>query len=327
VKSLLGRLVNYFRGGGCGRLLLKGISVVIVMVICGSIYQNIALARDRKKYPPPGQMVDAGGFRLHLYCLGEGSPTVILESGLGGDVNSWVLVQEKIAETTRVCAYDRAGLGWSDGVREPMSTTEVAQTLHTLLGNTDIEGPYVMVGHSAGGVHVRSFTRLFPEQVAGMVLVDSSHENQRSNYQTSTFEIFRRDWGWEQCEVLTAIGITRLVMSASVDNSDPILQAEMAKHNRVEYCRAVGNEVKAFDKDSGQSTPPQALGDLPLIVLTAGLGTSPHWDELQDELASLSTNSTHITVENSGHSIQLSQPDVVIHALEQIVDQVRQKME
>ena len=270
-------------------------------------------------------MVDAGGFRLHLYCLGEGSPTVILESGLGGDVNSWVLVQKKIAETTRVCAYDRAGLGWSDGVKEPMSTAEVAQTLYTLLGNADVEGPFIMVGHSAGGVHVRTFTHLFPEQVAGMVLVDSSHENQRSNYNSSTIEIIRRDWGWKQCEVLTAIGITRLVVSISVPAPNPVLQAEIANHNRAEYCHAVGNEVKAFDKDSSQSAPSQTLGDLPLIVLTAGLGTSPHWNELQDELASLSANSTHITVENSGHAIQLSQPGVMISAVREMVDQVRSK--
>ena len=161
-----------------------------------------------------------------------------------------------------------------------------------------------MVGHSAGGVHVRTFTHLVPAQVVGMVLVDSSHENQSSNYQPQAINLIGRDLQWKQCEIFNAIGMTRLFgLLTYAPDPNPLHQAEIASRNRTEYCRAVGNERKAFDKDTRQSTPPQTLGDLPLVVLTAGLGTSSNWNKLQDELAGLSTNSAHIVVENSGHTI------------------------
>jgi len=326
VKGIFDKLSSYLKSGGCFRLLKGLLFVTIALIIFGVIYQNLASAYDRKTYPPPGKLIDVGGYRLHLYCLGAGSPTVILESGLGSGINVWMLVHKKIAETTRVCAYDRAGLGWSDGVKEPLSSMQVAQTLHTLLVNANIEGPYIMVGHSAGGIHVRAFTHLFPKEVAGMVLVDSAHENQSSNDQPKTINLIGRDLQWKQCEILTSIGLIRLFeLLTYAPNPNPLYQADLANRNRTEYCRAIGNEFKAFDKDSRQATPPQTLGDLPLIVLTAGLGTNPTWNTLQNELASLSTNSTHIVIENSGHMIQISQPDAVIKAVEQIIQQVRVK--
>jgi hypothetical protein len=138
------------------RRILLGLAVApIALGVIGSIYQAIATEIDQRNYPPPGQLVDVGGYKLHLYCTGEGSPTVILDALFPGTDSNWVWVQPKIAKTTRVCAYDRAGHGWSDSGPEPRDAEQQARELHTLLTNAGIAGPYILVGHSLGGLSVR----------------------------------------------------------------------------------------------------------------------------------------------------------------------------
>ena len=343
----------FIKGGGCTRLftrlLIAGVLFIVVLAIFGAGYQNLASANTREAFPPPGQLVDVGGIRLHLYCLGEGSPTVILEAGLGGSVYDWGLVHEKLAATTRVCAYDRAGLGWSDSVTAPLFSAEMAQVLHTLLQNAGIEGSFVMVGHSAGGLQVRAFANQFPEEVVGMVLVDSSHENQILRFPAEVVEQTAEQGKiLTYCQLLAPVGVVRLFGLAAPNPEtfplpDAMFQAVVANSNRTDYCHTIANENKAIATDAGQPNPPAPLGDLPLFVLTAGIGPGTSsfnagmpgmtaelaqqmdtvWNELQNELAALSSNSTHQVAENSSHYIQLFQPELVIEAVEQIVRQVR----
>jgi pimeloyl-ACP methyl ester carboxylesterase len=127
-------------------------------------------------------MVDVGGYRLHLYCTGEGSPTVILEAGGGNPWLSWYQVQPQVAQFTRVCSYDRAGLGWSDPSPKPRTTKVIADELHTLLHNAGITAPFVLVGHSLGGLDARMFASQYPSEAVGMVLVDSSHPDQDDRF-------------------------------------------------------------------------------------------------------------------------------------------------
>ena len=151
---------------------------LVALAVIGAIYQAFGTEIYRRIYPPPGELVDVGGHSLHINCVGEGSPTVILESGSGANSVDWANIQPEVANTTRVCAYDRAGSGWSEPSPEPRDPQQIAGELHTLLGNAGIDGPYVLVGHSFGGLYVRMYAELYPNEVEGMVLVDSSHPEQ-----------------------------------------------------------------------------------------------------------------------------------------------------
>ncbi len=146
--------------------------VLVVLILAGAVYESSAEAADARAYPPPGRMVDVGGYRLHINCTGEGSPTVVIEAGWGDSSASWGWVQPEVAKTTRVCTYDRAGMGWSEASPEPRTAREFAKELHTLLANANEPGPYVLVGHSLGGYTVRVYAHDYPEEVAGLVLVD-----------------------------------------------------------------------------------------------------------------------------------------------------------
>ncbi len=148
---------------------------VAVIVAALAIYQFSMTEWDSHRYPPPGKLVDIGGLRLHINCTGAGSPTVILEAGPNDSSLIWRLVQPQISQFTRVCSYDRAGFGWSDGPNEPRSSSNMAKELDRLLTRASVPGPYILVGHDFGTLDLRVFTAQHRQQVAGMVFVDSVH--------------------------------------------------------------------------------------------------------------------------------------------------------
>ena len=147
------------------------VAALLILILAGWIFEPIAEAADAKAYPPPGQMVDVGGYRLHINCTGSGSPTVVIETGWGDSSASWGWVQPEVAKTTRICTYDRAGMGWSETSPQPRTAREFAKELHTLLAKANEPGPYVLVGHSLGGYTVRVYAHDYPEEVAGLVLM------------------------------------------------------------------------------------------------------------------------------------------------------------
>lgn len=171
-----------------------------------------------KAYPVPGKMINVDDLRYHLNCMGTGSPTVILEAGLGESSLSWYPVQAEIAKTTQVCAYDRAGLGWSDGANDPMSPEQVARSLHKLLQNAVIESPFILVGHSRGGLFSRSFYHQFPDEVKGMVLVDSVHDNAAAReFVYAKWEYFIQKIQITLALPLSKIGVIRILGWANAD--------------------------------------------------------------------------------------------------------------
>ncbi len=347
-------LIRKFPGkrNGCFGLIARGflglLILLMILVPLGMIYQSAALKRDAQRYPYPGELVNLGEFRLHIYCVGSGSPTVVLEAGLGDGSYIWGQVQKKVAFSTHVCAYDRPGLGWSDFVNRQFRRQAVAENLHTLLVNAGISGPYILVGHSIGGIYIRAFTQKYPEEVAGLVFVDSSHENQSVRMDGGRMGPSKMlDYMLALCDVAAPTGIFRIFGVANAlmeDTGLPIelQQAAIATLNRNTYCRTIANEMNTSDKDTSLSSGPPNLGNIPLIVLVAGSGIgnqsnsaapgvgpgsqgrgNQRWLRLQDELAHLSTNSRQIIAEGSSHYIHLDQPELVIRAILDVLKMAR----
>jgi alpha/beta hydrolase fold len=163
---------------GLRKVALGLFSILLVVLLAGASYQFFSNRRDLRLHPPPGQMINIGGYRLHLDCTGQGLPTVVFDSGLSDDSITWYKVQPEIAKVTRSCSYDRAGLGWSDPSPLPRTSRVVAEELHRLLKTAKIEGPFILVGHSLGGLNIRMFAALYPGDTAGVVLVDSAYPDQ-----------------------------------------------------------------------------------------------------------------------------------------------------
>jgi len=314
------------------RRLLRALFILVLMLIAvGLLYQNIAGTRDSRQNPMPGRMVNVSGSQMHIDCIGQGSPTVILESGLGDAYVSWRKVQPQIAKFARVCSYDRAGLGYSDPSSRPRTSRVIAEELHALLQAASVAPPYVLVGHSMGGFDVRLYAALYRSEVAGMVLVDASHPDQNNRFPP---ELKNMAGTWlreaEFIEYSMPFGIPRLL---GFCDQDPVLRAAECTWNSA---REGVEEMKAFPESAAQAAATGTLGDMPLAVLShdpdrpsselppdLAKPTNDAWEKMQEELAHLSTRGTQAVAKNSAHYIQIDRPDVVIDAVQKIVDQAR----
>jgi pimeloyl-ACP methyl ester carboxylesterase len=276
---------------------------------------------DTRTYPAPGELIDAGGFRLHLYCLGEqqpGAATVILENGLGGTSAAWARVQPEIAKSARVCAYDRAGTGWSDPSPAPRDAQSMAGELHSLLRAAGIPGPYVLVGWSFGGLVSRVFGGQYPDEVAGLVLLDSSHPDQWNSSAAGKAQYESLGRIYAVAPWLARIGVVRLMGLFRPGSGLPAphgqaLEASSAATKDMDTQSA---EFAAWPATSAQVHDSPVRGDLPLYVLTATKhDTLPdeeqNWQALQSELAQLSTNSIHQVVEGADHADFWRNPQTV----------------
>jgi pimeloyl-ACP methyl ester carboxylesterase len=311
--------------------------ILVFILVAAQIFQAIGSAMDRRRFPPPGRLVDVGGYRLHLNCQGNnlnGGPTIILEAGAYGNSLTWARIQPELARYGQVCVYDRAGLGWSDPGPGPRTGKQIASELHTLLQKAEIKGPFVLVGHSLGGLYVRLYASQYPEDVAGVVLVDSVHEDQYSDVQKNSsrvrmLKLFALGANFAWFRVLGTLGLS--ARFEKVMNSAP---AEVGPANRSFYYRtetwATGAaEAEASEENSRQARNAGTLGDIPLAVISApgdredDEETRRAWDENQFKLATLSRRHTHLFAKDSSHFIQLDQPDLVIRAIRDIADAAR----
>lgn len=324
--TFLRRVLNWLK-----RVFLWTTIFIVVLAITGMIYQTAASEADRKNFPPPGNLIDVGGFKMHIYCVGEESPTVILETLSGGTSSYWGWVQPEVAKDARVCVYDRAGRGWSEPDPEPQSLARTVRNLHTLLVNANIQGPYVLAGHSIGGIYVRQFAADYPDEVVGLVLVDAAHPFQFDRDP----EILKENEGYLRIAKLfpmfarLGIGHLYFAVGGEIDFSEmkePQKSEIKAAWSSPEYFASQYAETVAGKSIFTDAQELSDLGDLPLVVLTQETGAMSGWMELQNELASLSTNSLHITVGGATHASLAFNPEhaqAVSNAVLKVVEAAR----
>jgi pimeloyl-ACP methyl ester carboxylesterase len=315
------------RSRGCLLWLGASLSSLLGLMLVGYMYESRAEAADARTYPPPGQLVDVGGYRLHINCMGTGNPTVVIDAGLGDWSTTWGgYAQPEVAKMTRVCTYDRAGMGWSEAGPLPRDAAQFAKELHTLLQNAHIPGPYVMVGHSLGGLGVRVFVHDYASEVAGVVLIESMNPKQLTQSTEVQSQSESRLQPFSLQAMLARFGVARLLVKLpGIAPSVPANEkAYYPLYVRPQSLQATTNESQGMPASGAQAAAVKTIGDLPLIVLTAKLNTMPGWPEWQTELLQLSSNSQQLFAEKSDHNIQVEEPEAAIAAILQMVHQVRQ---
>lgn len=288
------------------------------------------------KNPPPGQLVDVGGYSLHINCRGQGSPTVIMEAGNNDFSVVWSLVQAEVAKSTRVCVYDRAGFGWSDPSPSSRTLEMMVKELRALLVNAKIDGPYLMVGHSFGGIIVREFAKQYPDDIDGIVLVDSAHQRQVARAPVLQKVADQTIGQFRTLSFMQSFGLMALSPEQIPDRrlQGAALQQYRSILAATDYFTAAANETQTIFAD-WKNIPPDEKGslkDILLIVLSRGLpeplpGISDEenrqyeeaWKEMQGELIALSSNGKQIVAEESGHYIQLQQPELVVKSIIELI--------
>jgi len=292
-----------------------------------------------KKHPALGQMVDVGGFEMHIHCTGKGSPTVILAAGLDDFSIFWSQVQPEIAETTRVCSYDRAGLGWSEPSSNPRTSETIVRELHALLVNAKVDPPYVLVGHSFGGALVRLYAHYYPDDVSGMVLVDAAPDDLFVRVPFWRNAIEGKLGLYRALAPMSSFGLLAFTPGSipSRGMPDDVLAQYRAIAVSTDYFHTGVAENEAFEGNLAQVRNVNIdLGDMPLIVISRGYwdaipGFSEiknqqawrAWNEMQSELLSLSSNSRQIIAAESEHHIQLQQPELVIDAIKDVIQAIQ----
>lgn len=300
--------------------LLAGYFGLILLVIVLAFVRERWL--ERRIEAAPGKLIDVNGMRIHVLSSGEtipNAPTVVLEAGIGGYSLEWHLVQSKVAEFARMCSYDRPGYGWSDVARTPRTPENIACELHQVLQEAHIPAPYILVGHSIGGLYIRDFARLFGSDVAGMVLVDSVHPGQwgqpqiNKTSQLINFHILRP---------LTRLGLLRYAATVRMRKTTMPLET-LRRYVSVVHRGMLHSVIDELNGFVNNTVPPaNILGDKPLIVLSHTPGTdkfSATWERLQMELLNYSTDSERRTAKHSTHYIHLDDPDLIVNAIRDVL--------
>jgi pimeloyl-ACP methyl ester carboxylesterase len=326
------------------RKLLARISTTIVLICLlaiggGAAYNALSIRHYRQIAGVPGQRYDIGRYSMHLYCTGEGSPTVVLSSGLGDDFTSWAKVQPVLSRQTRVCSYDRAGFGWSQSRPGVQDANAISSQLHQLIEAAAIERPFVLVGHSISGIYLRSYAAHYPAGLAGLVFVDGATPLQDDRIPKELVTIQedqRRRMPWQK--LLMALGWYRLqgvctAIPPGFEAYSPWIKADSCIPSQMD---AIENELDA-ERASGEETVHAGpFGNLPVLILSRDPKVLPSnwpapvakansviWNQMQEEAKGLSTQSRRIIAKGSDHYIQDDRPDLVNRQIASFVAMIR----
>lgn len=292
------------------RWVLNPVLVVLTFASAGAGYETLRESLDANAYAMPGRLVDVGGHKLHLNCTGSGSPTVVLEPGGGAMSSELGWIAPSVARDTRVCVYDRAGRGWSESADGTQDGARIATDLHTLLHRGHVPGPYVLAGHSFGGLYVLTFAARYPDEVAGMVLVDSTApaSDPSPAGAPSSYDLTGRVSAMASASA--RLGAARLLAHFSYGSLPPRSRDEArALGATAGQASSFVDEFATANSSMDQARALRDFGEKPLIVLTAGRGSAEGWMSKQDKMAKLSTNSLHRVVAGATHQSLMADED------------------
>ena len=319
------------------RFVLVATAILVLALLTGFVYEQWSRQSAAQVFPAPGKLVEVGGKLSHLDCSGEGSPTVILEAGINmGGSQTWEMVRPAIEPLSRVCAYDQAGIMWSEHRDRPRDAKHIAEDLHSLLAAAGESPPYVMVGHSLGGLMIRVFADRFSDEVVGFVFVDSSHPEQNKRFPPDVLDVMAFPSPL-LLRAISALGVLRLESPPS-SSAFPTEVGEAIRSYLPQSMTGIADVVEAIDDIFAQAQPTGPFGDLPVVVLTAGkfLEQLPYqidavttarlqdvwsdiWPRLQAELTELSTNTDWRVIEGASHYIPLDDPEAIAVAVRDVV--------
>jgi pimeloyl-ACP methyl ester carboxylesterase len=326
----------------CERVVLSLTALFTAAVAANCAWNAIAIQVFRSSNPPLGNLYSVNGHKMQIYCIGSGSPTVALEAGLGvaPDVLSWGDFQPKLARTTRVCSYDRTGLGWSEPQPNSSDADHIAANLHQLLAQANVTGPVVLMGHSMGGVYMRDYLAHYPVGVVGLVLVDSSTPLQEQRFQalSGPQKGLSTATGLKLQKVLYILGIPRLV--GQCGRPTPGWEMSAGKAFGEDECQPRDEALSEYENLplTGEETVHSGpFGALPILIFSQDTtkwtaGPSPSkleidqanlWYQMQEDLKKLSTRSRRIIAKGSGHYIQGDREDLVLKETQLFIDQIR----
>ncbi len=271
-----------------GRFLLYPVIAILVLAALGGGYETVRDVGDAAASPAHGQLIDVGGHRLYLNCTGSGSPTVVIEPAAGQMSSDLGWIATAVARHTQVCVYDRAGRGWSDTTSDRQDGAQIATDLHTLLQRGNVKGPYVLAGHSFGGLYTLTFAARYPDDVAGLVLVDSTAPASDAERESA------HPTGTATDDMVSRV--SALVSAAArIGVGRPL---GVGPHHLVSTI----NEYMQAGSSAQHAAALRTYTDKPMVVLTAGTGSPPGWDASQEALATLSTNSLHRVIDGATHA-------------------------
>lgn len=322
MKKWLRRLVF-----GAGILI---VALFLLFLIVSFVVRQIAVQRAVREFPPPGRLLEIDGQRSHIYCTGEGSPTILLESGLDDRGSwSWSPIRDELSLLSRVCAYDRAGILWSERREGPRDAERITGELHALLAAASEPPPYVVVGHSVGGLLVLVYDRQYPGEAVGFVFVDASHPDQDRRFPAEVQRRIQKIKSDPEPRWLFRILAPYRIFTGE-------RRSPRTAYWWRTFPEGVLAESRAVDAMSEQAGRTGSLGDRPVVVLTAGEALAMPgisdggnaamrriWLELHEELAALSTDSDHRIVEGAGHYVHWDRPDAAVTAIRDVVMAVR----
>lgn len=301
-------------------IVIEIVGFFALLLLIGAVYEIIATQLDKQRYKtPPGKLVDVSGHKLHILVQGErklGQPVVVMEAGVASNSLDWQLVQPKVAEFAQTVTYDRAGYGWSEQGVDPRSPQQIVSELHALLHNAGIEPTYLLVGHSFGGIYIRLFAETYPEEVAGLVFVESSVPSMIKTINTQP-EIDRL----KRVARLKRIGLVRLMLPRILSHLNHLERKARAQYFAFNMLNSDNVIREALPMYEGVTLRDSV--DVPVIVISREpfeeLATEQRWQEYQQELVKLSPDSRQIFTTTNSHYPALVEPEIVIRAIREMM--------